>query len=282
MRPIPPQAVDFITKAEGVRLTAYRDSVNVLTIGVGHTGPDVTPGKTITLDEAKELLAIDLEKAAARIEAHRFYPVALSDNQYTALLSWVFNTGGGPSFVTPKPKEWSIWSILRNRQFDKVPAELRKFVYAGGKPLPGLVKRRAAEAALWASSLPAKPPLPVIGLAAPVTAVVAPAVILAAKTHSPILPVVLGIALALALAWVVITLIRTHRNKPMPTSDAFNTAVANLVAAFNAKVAAAGDTTAKDAEIADLQAQLATAQGAAAQVDADDTAAVVAATPAGA
>lgn len=272
MRSIPPQAVDFITKAEGVRLTAYRDSIGVPTIGVGSTKGVVIP-MTITAAEARERLEVDLEVAAARIENNVSDAIiaAMSDNQYSALLSFVFNVGANP--------KWTIWKALRARQFDKVPAELRKFVYAGGRPLPGLVKRRAAEAALWASSLPAKPPLPVIGLAAPVTAVVAPAVILAAKTHSPILPVVLGIALTLALAWVVITLIRTHRNKPMPTSDAFNTAVANLVAAFNAKVAAAGDTTAKDAEIADLQAQLATAQGAAAQVDADDTAAVVAATP---
>jgi hypothetical protein len=126
-----------------------------------------------------------------------------------------------------------------------------------------------------------KKPIPVIGPTAPAIAVLTPAAVLAVHTHSPLLPVVLGVSLALALAWVVLTILKGRT--PMATSDAFNTAVANLVAAFNAKVAAASDTSALDAanaHIADLTNQLAAAQAAAAQTDADDTAAVVAATPA--
>lgn len=271
MRPIPSGAAAFVAKFEGVRLTAYQDSVGVWTIGYGHTGPDVFQGCVWDERWALVTLAKDLEKAAGRIDA--IVPTivqALSDNQYSALLSFVFNVGANP--------KWGLWKVLRSRAFDKVPSEIQKFHYAGGKSLPGLVKRRAAEAALWASSLPAKPPLPVIGLVAPVSAVVAPAVILAAKTHSPILPVVLGIALALALAWVVITLIRTHRNKPMsvssdiqPIVDALNAEAATIAAA----IAAAGSAgnAALQAELDTANASLATEQ----QNHTDDVAALQAA-----
>jgi hypothetical protein len=65
----------------------------------------------------------------------------LSDSQYAALLSFVFNLGAGA--------KWAIWKRINARQFDAVPAQLMRFVNAGGKRLPGLVRRRAAEAALW-------------------------------------------------------------------------------------------------------------------------------------
>ena len=171
--------------------------------------------------------------------------------------------------------------MINARRFDLVPDQMRSFVFAGGKRLAGLVARRNAEAELWASGVPQKPPAHVVGPTAPAVAVLAPATVLAAHTHSPLLPIVLGVSLALALAWVVITYLKGKST--MATSDAFNQAVANLVAAFNAKVAAASDTSALDAanaHIADLTNQLAAAQAAVAQTDADDTAAIVAATPA--
>lgn len=276
MRAVPQIAVDFVAKAEAIRLTAYRDSIGVLTIGAGHTGPDVTPGKTITLEEAKELLSIDLEKASARIDTcmdhARGIIDAMSDRQYSALLSFVFNVGGDP--------KWTIWKVLKARQFDKVPEQLQRFVFAGGKRLPGLVSRRAAESALWASSIPAKPPVPVIGVG-PLAVASAPVAAIVAHASPNLAPWFIAIALVLCFVGIVY-LFHKSRKPPMPPSDAFNQAVANLVAAFNAKVAAASDTSALDAanaQIADLQGQLSTAQAASAQVDADDTAAVVAATP---
>lgn len=147
MRPIPPLAVDFVARHEGLALSAYRDVAGVLTVGYGHTGAEVTAGMKITRARARDLLAEDLKVAAGRLSA-RIGPVVdnLSEEQYSALLSFVFNLGANAS--------WTIWKVLKARAFDEVPAQLMRFVKAGGKVIPGLVNRRAAECALWAAGHP--------------------------------------------------------------------------------------------------------------------------------
>jgi lysozyme len=141
-RAIPQQAVDFIKGFEGRELTAYLCPAGVLTVGYGHTGPDVTPGLKITNAQAEALLRQDLGVAAARLES-RIGPVVdeLSEPQFCALLSFVLNLGAN--------EKWSIWKVLKGRQFDQVPSQLMRFVNAGGKPLKGLVRRRTAECELW-------------------------------------------------------------------------------------------------------------------------------------
>lgn len=150
MRPIPAIATDFIAQHEGVRLTAYRDGAGAWTIGYGSTC-GVTTGMVITEAEARRRLASDLEASAQRIRA-RIGPVAdeLTDHQYAALLSLVFNVGAGPG--------WTLWKRLRARQFDQVPGELIKFVNAGGRKVQGLVNRRADEVKLWSTEEPGSSP----------------------------------------------------------------------------------------------------------------------------
>ena len=152
-RYIPKIAVDFVARFEGCELTAYRDIVGVLTVGYGSTGPHVTPGLTITTAKAKFLLKDDLKIAADRITA-RIGLVAndLTEHQYAALLSFVFNLGANPS--------WTIWKVLKARQFDQVPPQLLRFVNAGGKRVQGLVNRRTAEVALWGTTDDDAPQLP--------------------------------------------------------------------------------------------------------------------------
>jgi lysozyme len=147
MRPIPTEAVDLTARFEGLRLTAYQDIVGVLTIGYGSTGPHVTPGLKITKDRARELLKADLEVAATRLSGVVKQGVidGLTDGQYAALLSFVFNLGAN--------KSWTIWKVLNAGQLDAVPAQIRRFVNAGGKRVQGLVNRREAEAALFAADL---------------------------------------------------------------------------------------------------------------------------------
>ena len=150
MRAIPAKAVDFVAKHEGKRLKAYPDPATggkPYTIGYGHTGPDVVLGMTITDAEAKALLRKDLGIAAGRIQ-ERIGGIVneLTENQYSALLSFVFNVGANPS--------WTIWKRLKARQFDQVPQELMKFVNAGGKKMQGLVNRRAEEVKLWSTDEP--------------------------------------------------------------------------------------------------------------------------------
>lgn len=156
MRPIPPLAIDFVARWEGCSLTAYRDVAGVLTVGFGHTGPEVVEGQTITRTRARALLKTDLEMAAARLEARIGAAVieALTAPQYAALLSFVFNLGANVS--------WTIWKVLKARRFDEVPPQLMRFVNAGGRVVHGLVNRRAAECALWheAKGAPAETELP--------------------------------------------------------------------------------------------------------------------------
>lgn len=146
MRAIPDIAVDFIAQHEGVRLKAYQDSVGVWTIGYGST-TGVRAGLTITLDQAKLRLKTDLQQAAQRIEA-RIGDVVndLTENQYAALLSLVFNVGASPG--------WTLWKRLKAKQFDQVPGEFIKFVNAGGQKVQGLVNRRTDEIKLWSTDEP--------------------------------------------------------------------------------------------------------------------------------
>ena len=127
---------------------ANADAGGVWTIGYGHTGPEVHAGLRITQRRAATFLAADLREAAARLHAvvRREAIDALTDNQYAALLSFVFNLGAEPS--------WTIWKRVNARDFDQVPVQMMRFVYVGKVKLRGLVNRRAAEVALWSTDEP--------------------------------------------------------------------------------------------------------------------------------
>jgi len=130
----------LIKQFEGCELRAYRDPVGVLTIGYGHTGPDVTPGMTITQDQADALLRKDVarfEKAVAGMAK------AATDNQFDALVSFAYNLG---------EEALRRSTLLRKHNegdYAGAKAEFARWVNAGGKKLNGLVKRRASEAALY-------------------------------------------------------------------------------------------------------------------------------------
>ena len=135
---------DLIKGFEGCKLTAYRCPAGVLTIGYGHTGPDVTPGKTITQAEADALFDTDIKKFAASVEP-LFRNVALKGCQFEALVSMSYNIG---SLATKAP---TLLKMVRTNPNDpNIRAQMMKHVNArvNGtlKKLPGLVKRRTAEA----------------------------------------------------------------------------------------------------------------------------------------
>ena len=148
-RPVPQAAIDLIKQVEGLRLTAYQDVAGVWTIGYGST-KRVTNGDVITQAQAEAMLADDLGTAAERLAGvvDEAVILLLTDNQYAALLSFVFNLGANPS--------WTIWKVLNARQFDQVPAQLIRFVYAGQPPVKvqGLVNRRTLEINVWSLDEP--------------------------------------------------------------------------------------------------------------------------------
>jgi lysozyme len=140
--------LDLIKEFEGFRAKAYRDSVGVWTIGYGHTSmagaPEVRPGMVITAEEAEQILARDVDVFARGVR--KAVTTKISDEQFSALVSFAYNVGLG-NFAKS-----SVLAAVNRDDFDAVPRRLQLWTKAGGRVLPGLVRRRAAEAALFAES----------------------------------------------------------------------------------------------------------------------------------
>lgn len=124
----------------------YYDPVGLPTIGYGHllsrtawTALDQFPA--ISIAQAEALLRADLMKAAGAVM--RLVRVKLNANQIAALIDFVFNVGSGNFEIS------TVRKVINRGDFASVPAQLMRWVYAKGVKLPGLVKRRKAEAALW-------------------------------------------------------------------------------------------------------------------------------------
>jgi lysozyme len=124
---------------ESLRLEAYTCPAGKWTIGYGHTG-DVKPGDRITAHQAEAVLDVDLMRFEMAVE--QLAPGA-NANQFSALVSFAFNVGIEALEESALLKKFNAGAPLA------AAAEFAKWVHAGGQVLPGLVKRRAAEAALF-------------------------------------------------------------------------------------------------------------------------------------
>ena len=129
---------------EGLRLAAYQDSAGVWTIGYGHTGPGVHAGQHITELEAEALLRTDT--AAAVDCVRRAVQVNLTQVQFDALVDFCFNVGRG-NF-----RSSSLLRLVNAGEMDKAERQFGLWVHADGRVISGLVRRRAAEARLFAGS----------------------------------------------------------------------------------------------------------------------------------
>lgn len=130
-----------IKQREGVVLSAYKDSVGILTIGVGHTSaagpPTIYKGMKITAAQADEILSRDLaifEKGVSQA-----VKVPLSQNEFDALVSFAFNVGVGAFQKSTLVKE-----LNKGNRYGAAN-ELLRWNKAGGKVLKGLTNRRKAE-----------------------------------------------------------------------------------------------------------------------------------------
>jgi lysozyme len=143
----------LIKTYEGFRGRAYRDAVGIWTVGYGHTSaagpPKVTPWLVLDEPAAAQLLRRDVDMFAAGVAAR--VKADLSDEQFSALVSFAYNVGLG-AFAKS-----SVLRAVNAGDFAAVPTRLSAWVKADGRTLPGLVKRRAAEGALFASTKPVIP-----------------------------------------------------------------------------------------------------------------------------
>ena len=134
------EGIDLIKNFEGCELKAYWCPAEVLTIGYGHTA-NVHEDDEIEEADAEELLKADLEEFEEYVE--QYVEPELTQNQFDALVAWTFNLGPG------NLKESTLLKRLNEGDFDDVPNQIRRWTKAGGKELPGLVRRREAEALLF-------------------------------------------------------------------------------------------------------------------------------------
>ena len=135
------EGLAFIKRMEGCSLTAYLDSVKVPTIAVGHTR-GVKLGDTCTEEQADQYLLDDLESVYNDIEA--LVEVPLTQGQFDALCSFVFNLGG------PALRSSTLLKLLNAGDYEAARKQLPRWDKAGKVQLAGLTKRRAAEAAMFA------------------------------------------------------------------------------------------------------------------------------------
>src|SRR5690349_10890967 len=122
---------------EGLQLTAYQDQVGVWTIGYGHTGPDVHGGLTITQAQAEHLLESDI--AAAVVCVNRAVTSDINQNQFDALVDFVFNLGCASLLAS------TLLRFVNAGDFDSAAPQFLRWDHAGGVVVPGLLRRRQAE-----------------------------------------------------------------------------------------------------------------------------------------
>lgn len=122
---------------EGLRLTAYEDAAGVLTLGYGHT-KGVRRGDKISEYYAKVLLKQDIAEFEEEVKK---LGVAQTEGQLDALVSFAFNLGIGNLKSSTLLK-----TIREGGSMPAIKQEFKRWVYAGGKKLPGLERRREWEA----------------------------------------------------------------------------------------------------------------------------------------
>lgn len=134
------QAVELIKRYEALRLRAYKPTADdVWTIGWGHTR-GVKRGQLCSPAEAEQWLHEDMKDAERYV---RRVSVPLSQNQWDALTSLVFNIGG-----TAFSKS-TLLRLLNLGEYCEAAEQFDRWIYQKGKVLNGLVKRRAEEKALF-------------------------------------------------------------------------------------------------------------------------------------
>lgn len=145
MRQVTQEGLALVQRFEGFSPTIYICPTGYPTIGFGHVVKDAEHQRFaagIDQDEAVALLARDLETAERAVL--RLIKVPLTDEQFDALSSFAYNFGGGSL------QRSTLRAKVNREEHGLVPAEFMKWIRGGGRILPGLVRRRRAEAERYA------------------------------------------------------------------------------------------------------------------------------------
>ena len=134
------EGINLIKHFEGCELEAYKCPAGVWTIGYGHI-KGVQQGDVITEQQADDMLVEELEEY--EIYIHNLVNCPLNQNQFDALVSWVYNLGSSNLQAS------TLLKVLNAGDYAGVPAQMLRWNKAGGKVLEGLTRRRQAEADLF-------------------------------------------------------------------------------------------------------------------------------------
>ena len=139
------KGIDLIKEFEGCRLTAYYDSVHVLTIGIGTTNADssiigttIYPGMTITQAQAEEWLRLSVNKKYVPLVMKYDNIYHWNQNQLDSLTSFAYNIGSIDQLVQ-----------YGKRTISEISNAILYYDKADGQTLAGLTRRRKAEKALF-------------------------------------------------------------------------------------------------------------------------------------
>lgn len=121
---------------EGLSLVAYQDSRGVWTIGYGHTA-GVTEGMTCTQQQAEDWLIADVQWAVSVVQND--VTVSLTQNEFDALVDFVFNVGSG-NFESS-----TLLADLNAGNYAASADQFQRWDLAGGQVVAGLLRRRIAE-----------------------------------------------------------------------------------------------------------------------------------------
>ena len=144
------KGIELIKRHEGFRANAYKCPADVWTIGYGHTR-GVKSGDVIDKAQGERFLIQDVQIAEREVNSHG---LTINQNQFDALVSFVFNVGVGLDKKHPRgPVGFRGSTLLRklkvNANDPTIAYEFSRWKYGGGKVLPGLVKRRKDETDLY-------------------------------------------------------------------------------------------------------------------------------------
>ncbi|PUA41447.1 muraminidase [Pseudomonas protegens] len=134
------RGLNLIKSFEGLRLQAYQDAVGVWTIGYGTTR-GVKSGMSISKEQAERMLQNDIARFEPEID--RLVKVPLSQNQWDALMSFTYNLG--PTNLGSS----TLLRLLNAGDYAAAADQFLRWNKAGGRVLPGLTRRRAAERELF-------------------------------------------------------------------------------------------------------------------------------------
>ena len=146
MRYITANGLHLIKRFEGFSRVVYLDSAGLPTIGYGHL---IVPPQHhllqngVTEAEAEILLKQDAFTAERAVS--RLINSVINNNQFDALVSFTFNLGAGAL------QRSTLRHKVNRGEHEQVPAEFMRWVYAGGRKIPGLLRRRLMEAEVYAS-----------------------------------------------------------------------------------------------------------------------------------